>query len=69
MGPATVRPTWPTWHLFSLQVPELVDNFIDHMPNMINDRNHAVLHTAVTCGPHAHARAYRRRRRGRGGRG
>ena len=31
------------------KVPLLVENFIDHMPAMLNDRNHAVLLAATTC--------------------
>ena len=31
------------------KVPDLVENFIDHMPALLNDRNHAVLLTAVSC--------------------
>jgi AP-1 complex subunit gamma-1 len=31
------------------KVPHLVENFIDAMPPMLNDRNHAVLLTATTC--------------------
>ena len=31
------------------KVPDLVENFIDHMPALLNDRNHAVLLTAISC--------------------
>lgn len=31
------------------KVPDLVENFIDHMPALLNDRNNAVLLTAISC--------------------